>query len=447
MESGLFDPLFSTQAVAECTDDTAWLQAMLDFERALAMAQARAGLIPQEAAHEIARHCRAELFDAKSIGERAVTSATPVIALVRDLTSLVDESAAGYVHFGATSQDVIDTAAMLVVRRAVTVVLADVRAAAAECARLADEHRGTLTIARSLLQQALPTTFGRKCAGWLAALTEATVGLERFERERLAVQLGGPAGTLAALGSEGVRVVEFLAQELELTEPCLPWHTDRNRIGELAGVLGATSGTLGKIALDVTLHAQTEVGELAEGTAGGSSAMPHKQNPARAVLITAATKRVPGLVGTLFAAMPQEHERAAGAWQSEWEPIVELLRLVAAAAERTRELLAGLLVDPDRMAANLDLTRGMVMAESAAAPLMPSLGRTDAQHLVAGLCRRVVERGSTLREEMLADDTVREVLSEKDIEAVTEPADYLGSTNEFINRALAAHMRGGGIGV
>jgi 3-carboxy-cis,cis-muconate cycloisomerase len=431
--------MFSTPEIAECTDRRAWLQAMLDFERALAVAQAKAGVIPEEAAHDIARHCDEALFDAMSIAQRAVASATPVIPLVRDLTAKVDASSAPFVHRGATSQDVIDTAAMLVARRAMDVIVDDLRAVAAACARLASEHRDTLMIARSLLQQALPTTFGRRCAGWLVAVGEATAGLERVRRERLAVQLGGPAGTLASLGADGIRVMGMVADELGLAEPPVPWHTDRNRIGELAGALGTVGGTLGKIATDVKLHAQTEVGELAEGAAGGSSAMPHKQNPVGAVLISAAAQRIPGLVSTLLSAMPQEYERAAGAWQAEWEPLTELLRLVAAASAHTTRMLSGLRVNTGRMTANLDLTGGLVMAEGAAGALMHALGRTAAQDLVTGLCRNAVERGTTLREELLADERVRAVLPEQEIIAATEPADYLGSACAFVDRALAAH--------
>ncbi|WP_406691085.1 3-carboxy-cis,cis-muconate cycloisomerase [Saccharopolyspora sp. ID03-671] len=432
----MFGSMFSTPEATERTGDAAWLQAMLDFESALAAAQAKAGIVPPEAAEDIAAHCRAELFDAASIGERAVASATPVIALVKDLAAAVGPGSRPHVHRGATSQDVIDTAAMLLARDVLELVVEDLLAAARECARLADQHRGTVLIARSLLQQALPTTFGLRCAGWLTSLDEAITGLRRV---RPAVQFGGAAGTLASLGDGGTEVLGGVAERLGLAEPVLPWHTDRARIAKLAGALGTACGVLGKIALDVELHAQTEVGELTEGRPGGSSAMPHKQNPATSVLITAATQRVPGLVATLLSAMPQSYERAAGAWQSEWEPLTELLRLSAAAARRTRELLEGLKVHPDRMAENLDLTRGLVLAENAAGRLMGALGRTDAQALVAELCRRTTGNGSTLRAELLAEPRVREVLSEDDVVAATSASDYLGSASEFIDRALAAH--------
>lgn len=436
---GLFGPMFGTPAATERTSAAAWLRAMLDFESALAAAQAGAGVIPRPAAEEIARRCRTELFDADSIAERAVSSATPVIALVRDLTALLDDDAKPYVHKAATSQDVIDTAAMLIARDVLGLIIDDLRAAADECARLAEQHRDTVMIARSLLQQALPTTFGSRCATWLTSLDEAVRALERIRRERLAVQFGGAAGTLAALGPDGVEVLALLATELGLAEPVVPWHTDRTRIAELAGALGTAAGALGKIALDVELHAQTEVGELADGQAGGSSAMPHKQNPVSAVLVSAATRRAPGLVATLLSAMPQEYERAAGAWQSEWEPLTELLRLVASASAQTRRLLTGLRVRPEQMAVNLGLTRGLVMAENAAGRLMSSLGRTEAQELVGRLCRRAVQEGTTLRAELLADQQVRAVLSEDEVIEATEPAGYLGSAPAFVDRALTAH--------
>ncbi|TDC96811.1 3-carboxy-cis,cis-muconate cycloisomerase [Saccharopolyspora aridisoli] len=432
----MFGSMFSTPEATARTGDDAWLQAMLDFESALAAAQFEVGIVPAGAAADIAAHCRAAEFDTAAIGERAASSATPVIALVKDLTALVGPDSRPHVHKGATSQDVIDTATMLVTRDVLELVLGDLREAARECARLVDEHRDTVLVARSLLQQALPTTFGLRCAGWLTALDEVIAGLERVP---LAVQFGGAAGTLASLGGDGPAVLARLAERLGLAEPVLPWHTDRTRIAELAGALGAVSGVLGKIALDVELHAQTEVGELTEGKPGGSSAMPHKQNPAMSVLITAATHRVPGLVATLLSAMPQAYERAAGAWQSEWEPLTELLRLTAGAASRARELLSGLRVHPERMAANLSLTRGLVLAENAATRLAGALGRTEAQELVAELCRRTVDRGSTLRAELLAEPRVRAVLSEQDVIAATSASDHLGAASDFIDRALAAH--------
>jgi 3-carboxy-cis,cis-muconate cycloisomerase len=282
-------------------------------------------------------------------------------------------------------------------------------------------------IGRTLMQHAQPTVFGLKCACWLVALDKAAVNLRRV---RLPAQLGGATGTLAVIGDAGVPAL--FAAQLGLAPPIMPWHTDRTPFAELASALGVVSGVLGKIALDVTLLAQTEVAEVAEATGGGSSTMPHKRNPVRSVLITAAARRVPGLVATMLGAMLQEHERAAGAWHAEWETLIDLLRLVGGAAARTRDLVNGLHVDRERMRANLDLTGGLVMAEAVAARLAPQLGRIEANDLVAELCREAAHR--PLRTVLLADPRV--TLSEKDIDEALDPANHLGAASAFIDRAL-----------
>ncbi|MDQ1644160.1 MAG: 3-carboxy-cis,cis-muconate cycloisomerase, partial [Cryptosporangiaceae bacterium] len=350
----------------------------------------------------------------------------------------VPDFAAPHVHRGATSQDILDTAASLVARRALEPIREDLTAAATTCADLAEAHRGTLMVARTLLQQALPTTFGLVSARWLTALGEATDGLDRAT-DRLAVQLGGAAGTLAAHGTAGPAVARLMAAELGLAEPALPWHTDRTRFAELAAAAGIAAGTLGTIARDVVLLAQTEVGEAREGSSGGSSAMPHKQNPVRAVLVSAAAQRIPGLVATALAAMVQEHERAAGAWHAEWETYTSLLHLLGGAAERGRDLLAGLTIDPDRMRENLGRTGGMILAEPVAAALAGALGRTAAHDLVAEICAHAA--GLPLRDALLADPRVTGHLSEDRIDAALDPANYLGATGELVDRALADHRK------
>lgn len=413
----MFGPLFGK------TDDRAWLTAMVDAEKALAVALAGAGVIPAEAAAELGR-VPAD-FDPAELGEQAVAAGNPVVPLVRALRARVSAETARYVHFGATSQDIMDTAAMLVAKNAVTAMLADVDTAAAACAELADEHRGTVMIARTLAQHALPTTFGLKCAGWLVALDEAAANLRR---SRFTAQLGGAVGTLSVFADTGV--VRSYAAELGLAEPLLPWHTDRTRFGELAGAFGVLGGVLGKIAIDVALLAQTEVGELAEASGGGSSTMPHKQNPVRSVLITAAAKRIPGLVATMLAAMPQEHERAAGAWHAEWETLSSLCGLLRTASARASDLLTGLRVDRERMRANVDMTGGLVMAEAVVTALAPAMGRARASEVVTELATS----GQPFRAALMADPRIS--LSEEDIETVLDPAAYLGSADEFIDRAL-----------
>jgi 3-carboxy-cis,cis-muconate cycloisomerase len=436
---GLVGALFGSPATDAAVGDHAWLDAMLEVEAALAVAGARAGIVPEAAAGEIAATCRAGGFEVDAIGGRALEAGNPVVPLVADLAARLSPQARPHVHRGATSQDVVDTAMSLLARGAIGMVLDDLAAVAATSARMAEEHRSTLMAARTLLQQALPTSFGLRCAGWLVAVDEARVALARVRERRLAVQLGGAAGTLAALGDAGPEVVRLLAEELRLAEPVVPWHTDRVRVAELAVALGTAVGVLGKVALDVILLAQTEVAEVTEASAGGSSTLPQKRNPVRAVLIVAAARRAPGLVATLLSAMPQEHERAAGAWHAEWEPLRELLRVAGGAAAHARAMLDGLRVDAARMRAGLDLGGGVLMAESVAGRLAGALGRDAAQELVRRCALRAGERGMSLREVLLSEPAVRDHLTEEEIAAALDPAAYLGSAGRLVDRALEAH--------
>jgi 3-carboxy-cis,cis-muconate cycloisomerase len=399
---------------------------MLDFEAALSRAVA-----PPEAAEAIAAACAADGFDIEEIGRSAADKGTPVPGLLAALRAKLPAEAAANLHRGATSQDVVDTAAMLVAKRALGPLLEDLGAAADACAALAERHQGAPMAGRTLLQQAAPVTFGLKAAGWLAGLDDARTELTDVRAHGLAVQLGGAVGTLAALGEDGLSAVASVARSLELAEPALPWHTVRTRPARLACALGVAAGVMGKIARDVELMAQTEVGELAEGGGegrGGSSTLPHKRNPVGAVAVSACAARVPGLVATMLASMAQEHERAAGAWQAESETLSDLLRLTGSAAAALRELLEGLEVDADRMRANLDITDGLLMTESVVTALTPSLGRTKAQELVEDAARRVLHEGVSLREALPDID-----------EQALAPESYLGAANELIDRALSAH--------
>jgi 3-carboxy-cis,cis-muconate cycloisomerase len=336
--------------VALQASDEAWLEAMLDVEAALARACALEQCVPAAAAEAIVAACASDRFDLELLGAEAAASATPVVPLVAALRELVGEDVAGYVHLGATSQDILDTAAMLVAKRSLAPLLDDARAAAEAAAALASANRDTAMAGRTLLQLALPTSFGLRAAGWLAGIDEAVTRLAEVGDTRLAVQMGGP------VGARPPAVAAHVAVELGLAEPTLPWQAIRVRVAELAGALGALAGVLAKIARDVTLLSADEVGEVREGGGadrGGSSAMSHKRNPVGAVSVLACTTRVPGLVATLLTAMVQEHERAAGTWQSEWGTIAELLSLVGSAAAWARELLENLEVVPDRMLENL----------------------------------------------------------------------------------------------
>ena len=469
---GLFAGIFGRGGVD--TGDEAWLQAMLDTEAALARALERAGLAEPGAGAAVTAVAQADAFDAAELGRKAALTGNPVPALVRELSGIVPPGAAGAVHRGATSQDIIDTAAMLLVREALSAVAADLSAAASAAAALAVAHRDTVMIGRTLLQQAVPITFGLVAAGWLTGLDDAREALARVRAGRLAVQFGGAAGTLASLGGAGVRVAGLLADELGLALPVLPWHTDRLRVLDIAGVCGGAAAALGKAARDITLLAQSEVAEVREGeglgtgglgtgglgtgglgtgglgtggygaTRGGSSAMPHKRNPVGAVALLGCTRQVPGLLATLTAAAEQEHQRAAGGWHAEWEPLSDLLRLTGSAASWGAELLADLEVDPARMRQNLDAARGLPMAEHVATLLAPALGPVAAHDLVAEASAQAAGDGRHLLDALLDSPELRQRLDEagiapKQVEAALDPAGYLGSAGEFVDAALVAH--------
>jgi 3-carboxy-cis,cis-muconate cycloisomerase len=417
--------------------DRAWLAAMLEAERALANAEAIAGVIPAHAAAAIADRCRPDLFDAARLAEAGRAAGTPVEPLVRELVEAVGGEAAAFVHWGATSQDIMDSAAMLVARRALGIVCARLDAAAASCAELARAHRDTPMAGRTLLQQAVPTTFGLKCAVWLVSLMDARDGLERIRRDRLAAQLGGAAGTLAALGDGAVEVARLYARELELHEPDVPWHADRGRIAELGAALASAAGAAAKIGGDIVLLAQTEVGELAEGAGGASSTMPHKRNPAASVRAIAAARQARGHASVLLAALDGEHERAAGAWQSEWAALSGALACAGGAVAGAAEALAGLEVFPERMRANLDATGGLVVAERVSHLLAPRLGRTAAHEVV-----RAAAASGSFRWALVADERVG--LDANEIDALLDPAAYTGSAGALADRALDRYERGKG---
>jgi 3-carboxy-cis,cis-muconate cycloisomerase len=356
---GLFDGVLAAGAVRTEVGDAAWLRALLDAEAALAIVAGRTGLISGDDAEAVAVACAELRPDPAGIGAEAAASGTPVVPLIRRLRAALPEPAAHAVHLGATSQDIVDTAAMLVAHRALGPLLDDLGAVADLTAALARRHRHTPVAGRTLLQQARPTTFGLVAAGWYGGIAHARRRLTEVRRTGLAAQLGGAAGTLDGYGDRGVAMLAGYAAELGLAEPALPWHTDRTRIADLAGALGSAAGAAAKVARDVVLSAQTEVGELIEGgDEGGSSAMPHKHNPIRAISAAASAAQAPGLVATLLSLMPQEHQRAAGNWYAEWRPLRALFESAGSAAFQLRRSLEGLRVDAGRMRANLDRTPG-----------------------------------------------------------------------------------------
>jgi 3-carboxy-cis,cis-muconate cycloisomerase len=434
------DTLYTTPEMAAIFAAEAHVRAMLDFEAALAHAQARAGVIPAEAAPAIAAACRVELFDVPALYREAARAGTLAIPLVRELTERVGGEAGRFVHWGATSQDAIDTATMLQARAGLDLLGDSLLALGADCADLAERYRAVPMAGRTLMQQALPITFGLKAARWLALVTRQAPRLRELRGQTLAVQFGGAVGTLAALGDAGLLVTRYLAEELGLAVPDLPWHTERDRVAELGAALGIVAGAMAKIAGDLILLAQTEVGEVAEGAAegkGGSSAMPHKRNPVDATLALAAARLALGAAPVLLGALAQEHERAAGTWQAEWAALPDLFRYTAGAVERVHSALAGLEVDAERMRANLALTGGLLMAESLTTALAPSLGRPAAYHLVQTVTERARKTGVSLHAAALADQQIRDALPAEAIARALDPAAYLGSTDALIARALA----------
>jgi 3-carboxy-cis,cis-muconate cycloisomerase len=460
---GLFGGVFARGGVE--AGDAAWLQAMLDAEAGLARALERAGLAPAGAGKAVTAAARAGNFDPNELGGLAALTGNPVPGLARALARQVPQTAASAVHRGATSQDIVDTAAMLLAKRAIEVIQADLARAADAAAGLAAAHRASIMIGRTLLQQAVPVTFGLVAAGWLTSLDEARAGLDSVG-PRLAVQFGGAAGTVASLGEAGQRVAELLAEELGLAVPVLPWHTNRLRMIDLGAALARVAAALGKIARDVTLLAQPEVGELSEGSGaggagqrsadqqapaasprrGGSSAMPHKRNPVASIAILGCTKQVPGLLATLAAASEQELQRAAGAWHAEWEPLTALLRLTGSASSWAVDLLPGLVVDTSRMAANLAATKGLPLAEHVSSLLAGVLGGAQAHDLVAEAGARAVSAGLPLRDVLLAVPKLEERLSSagitaEQIDSALEPSGYLGSAGAFVTAALDAHEK------
>lgn len=442
----LLDPLFTTDAAADAFSPTARLQGMLEFEAALARAEAAVGVIPAHVVPAIEAACRADLYDLDALGAEAALAGNTAIPMVRHLTRAVkaaDDEASRYVHWGATSQDAMDSGLMLQLRRFLDGLDADLAALADGLADLADRHRATPMVARTWLQHALPTTFGLKAAGWLDALGRDRQRIAAA-RDRLALQFGGAAGTLAALGDAGPAVAEALSKELDLPLPALPWHASRDRITELASSLGILAGTLGTLGRDISLMMQMEVAEAFEPAGpgrGGSSTMPHKRNPVSCAVLLSCAIRAPALVGGLLAAQVQEHERGLGGWHAEWQALPDLCRLVAGAARHARETIAGLTIDAERMRANLDLTRGLILAEAVTMALGNRMGRMAAHSRVADASRRAAGTARPLRDLLAEDAEVVEALGPDGLDRLFDPLRYTGAAGHFIDRVLALHRQ------
>jgi 3-carboxy-cis,cis-muconate cycloisomerase len=445
--TGLLGPLFSTDRARGIFSDAARLQGMLDFEAALARAEASAGVIPAQAAPPIAASCRAELFDAGALARGAAAAGNLAIPLVKALTERVratDAGAARWVHWGATSQDAQDTGLVLQLRQALDALEEGLGHLSDALAELAARHRRTLLAGRTWLQQAQPITFGLKAAGWLGAVERHRARLAETRRRALVLQLGGAVGTLDALGPRALEVAAAVARELRLELPDLPWHAHRDGVAEVATTLGLLVGTLGKIATDVALLMQTEVGEAFEPDApgrGGSSAMPQKRNPVGAAVARAAAVRVPALVSAMLAAMVQEHERGLGGWHAEWETLPEIAALAAGALEHVTQVVGGLEVDAARMRRNLDATGGALQAGPIATALARHLGREAAHERVAAAVRRARTEGRGLREVLAEDPEVQAALPADELDRLLDPERAVGAADALVDRALAARGR------
>nr|WP_307324412.1 MULTISPECIES: 3-carboxy-cis,cis-muconate cycloisomerase [Pseudomonas] len=443
----LFDAYFTAPAMRAIFCDAGRVQGMLDFEAALARAEAQVGLIPASAVAAIEAACRADYYDFSALAQAIATAGNSAIPLVKALGKRIaasDAEAERYVHLGATSQDAMDSGLVLQLRAAIDLIESDLGALADALAAQAERHADTPLAGRTWLQQATPVTLGMKLAGVLGAVTRHRQRLVELKPRLLCLQFGGASGSLAALGEQAWPVAEALASELQLNLPEQPWHTQRDRLVEFASLLGMIAGSLGKLGRDLSLLMQTEAGEVFEPSApgkGGSSTMPHKRNPVGAAVLIGAATRAPGLVATMFAAMPQEHERSLGLWHAEWETLPELCCLVSGALQQALLAVPGLEVDAARMRANLELTQGLVLAEAVSIALAQRIGRDAAHHMLEQCCRQAVQQGAHLRAVLGANAEVSAQLSAAELDRLLNAAHYLGQARRWVERAVAEHTQ------
>ncbi|MCU1758227.1 3-carboxy-cis,cis-muconate cycloisomerase [Pseudomonas sp. 14P_8.1_Bac3] len=441
----LFDAYFTARDMREVFCDQGRVQAMLDFEAALARAEAQVGLIPSAAVAPIEAACRAGHYDFAALGDAIATAGNSAIPLVKALGKQIaatDAEAERYVHLGATSQDVMDTGLVLQLRLALELIERDLAQLGEVLATQALRFVATPLAGRTWLQHATPVTLGMKIAGWLGAISRSRQRLQQLKPRLLVLQFGGASGTLAALGAQAMPIAEALAAQLQLSLPDQPWHTQRDRLVEFGSVLGLIAGSLGKLGRDISLLMQTEAGEVFEPAApgkGGSSTMPHKRNPVGAAVLIGAATRVPGLLSTLFSAMPQEHERSLGLWHAEWETLPEICCLVSGSLKQALLVADGLEVDAARMARNLDLTQGLVLAEAVSIVLAQRVGRDTAHHLLEQCCKRAVAEQRHLRAVLGDEPQVTAELSATELDDLLDPAHYLGQAHTWVERAVAEH--------
>ncbi len=439
-DSALTGALFGTAEMREIMSDRALIGAMLEVESALARAEASLGLVPPEVARQIADAAKLERLSLDAVASSTRVVGYPVVGLVAELGRAAGAEASKYLHLGATTQDIVDTALVLQLRRGFSLLRRDLIGVARSLAAKAVRFRDTPVAARTHLQHAVPTSFGLKCAAWAAPLVAHIERLDQAAPRMFVVQFGGAAGTNASLGTRGPAVAVALARELGLGVPIMPWHASRDTIVEGAAIAGLICGSLSKFALDFALMAQTEVGELSEPRAdggGSSSTMPQKRNPILSEYIGAAARMVAGLVPVMFSAMAQEHERAAGGWQAESAALPQIFVLTAGALAHSRHLAESMTIDSTRMRRNIDLSDGLIMSEALAALLTPALGRAEAHHLVQAACDRAIAQRTSLREVASRDTVIMRNLPPEGIDAAFDPENYLGAAGAYVDRVVA----------
>ncbi len=439
-DSPILGTLYGSDAMRAVFDETRYFQCMLDVEAALARVQGRMGIIPAEAAQTIIAAARIDNLQTADLAASARNVGYPVVGLVDGLSKAAGE-AGGWTHWGATTQDIMDTATVLQVREGLDLIETELQAILTALTSQADRHRATVMAGRTHLQQALPTTFGLRCAIWAMPFLAHQQRLKQLRARVQMVEFAGAVGTLASLGDQGIAIMQALATELGLGAPLAPWHVCRDALAEAVSVLGLICGTLAKIATDIILLAQTEVGEVAEpyiAGRGASSTMPQKRNPIASEYILAAARMVHGLVPVMQGAMAQDHERASGPWQAEALVLPQAFVLTHGALLHARAIAEGMVVDPARMRANLGITHGLIVSEAVMMGLAPVIGRGEAHHVVKHACDIALAQGISLADALERDPTVSARLDRAAIEKLIDPTNYLGSAQGFIDRVIGA---------
>jgi 3-carboxy-cis,cis-muconate cycloisomerase len=442
----MYDPLFSTPAMTVVLSERNFVRHMHHFEVALAQALEDNSLAPRGTAADI-KAVDPDTLDLATLAHEARSASNLCIPFVKMFTAAVHSihpTSAGYVHWGATSQDVIDTATMLQLKQAIPLLQDDLKATCAHLASIIEAHKDTIMPGRTWLQQGPPITLGLKVATWLDALQRHQQRLAEVASRNIVLQFGGAVGTLAALAEHGIAVTQSLALHLDLPAPALPWHTQRDRVAEIATTLGLLVGTLGKITRDISLLMQTEVAEFLEPAApgrGGSSTMPHKRNPVGSAIVLSAAIRIPGLVSTMLSAMLQEHERGVGGWSAEWETLTEILRLTAGSLTAIKEIAACATVDSAAMQHNLDILHGVTMAEAVSFALADKLGKEKAHQLLETLSKRALHEKISLHQALAQEPAIREFFTSDQLAKLLEPRNYLGANRAFIDRVFL-HQQG-----